>query len=89
MRRAAGGYTSSGSGKSMARALFAVVVFGVMIGFDISMWKGKDPNAAWASIITALTVPLGGAWVFGKLKGGSSASEQAKVPGTPGEGGQP
>lgn len=83
------GYTTSGSGKSMARALFAVIVFGVMIGFNVSMWKGKDPNAAWASIITALTVPLGTAWVSGKLGRGKSASEPAKAPGAPGEGGQP
>ena len=82
-----GGYTTSGSGKSMARALFAVIVFGVMAGFDISMWKGKDPNAAWATIITALTVPLGVAWAVGKR--GKNAGHQAKAAGTPGEGGQP
>lgn len=73
--RERGGYATSGSGKSMARALFAVIVFGVMIGFDVSMWQGKDPNAAWASIITALTAPLGTAWVVGKLGRGKSARQ--------------
>jgi hypothetical protein len=70
------GYTSSGSGKSMARLLFAIIVLAVMAGFDIAMWKGKDPNAAWATIISALTVPLGGAWVFGKWR------KSAAQPGT-------
>ena len=88
MRRA-GGYTTAGSGKSMARALFAVIVFGVMGGFLISMWKGKEATAAWASIITALTVPLGGSWIWGKIRGGSGASQPTKGQGTPGEGGQP
>lgn len=63
-----GGYTTAGSGKSQARHLFGVIVYGVMAAFLVSAWKGLQPNASWASIITALTVPLGGAWVFGKLR---------------------
>ena len=63
------GYTTAGSGKSQARHLFGVIVYGVIAGFVVSMWKGKDPNASWAAIISAITVPLGGAWIFGKLRG--------------------
>ena len=63
-----GGYTTAGSGKSQARHLFGVIVYGVMGAFVIAAWKGRDPNASWAAIISALTVPLGGAWIFGKLR---------------------
>lgn len=62
------GYTTAGSGKSQARHLFGVIVYGVVAGFVVAMVKGRDPNASWAAIISALTVPLGGAWVFGKLR---------------------
>lgn len=62
------GYTTAGSGKSQARHLFGVIVYSVMAGFVIAMWKGKDPNASWAAIITALTTPLGAAWVFSKWR---------------------
>ena len=63
-----GGYTTAGSGKSQARHLFGVIVYGVTAAFLVAAWKGKDPNPSWAAIISALTVPLGGAWVFGKLR---------------------
>lgn len=69
-----GGYTTAGSGKSQARQLFGVIVYGVMAAFIIAAWKGRDPNASWAAIISALTVPLGGAWIFGKLKNPSPLS---------------
>lgn len=72
------GYTTAGSGKSHARHLFGVIVYAVMAGFLVAMWKGKDPNASWAAIIAALTAPLGGAWIFGKLSGkGKDAPAQA------------
>ena len=73
----------------MARALFAVIVFGVMGGFVLTMWKGKEATAAWVGIITALTVPLGGAWVWIKIRGGKGAGQQTEAPGAPGEGGKP
>lgn len=75
------GYTTPGSGKSQARHLFGVIVYAVMAGFLIAMWKGKDPNASWAAIITALTTPLGAAWVFGKWRN--------RTPKPPVEGAQP
>lgn len=62
------GYTTAGSGKSQARHLFGVIVYGVMAAFIIAAWKGKDPNASWAAIIASLTTPLGGAWIFGKWR---------------------
>lgn len=67
------GYTTSGSGQSQARHLFGVIVYCVMAAFIISAWKGKDPNASWAAIITALTTPLAGAWIVGKWRSRAAA----------------
>lgn len=73
-----GGYCTPGSGKSQARHLYGVIVYGVMIGFVITAWRSGAINGAWAAIITALTTPLGGAWIFGKLSGkGKDAPAQA------------
>ena len=77
-----GGYTIAGSGKSQARHLFGVIVYGVMAAFVIAAWKGKEPNTSWAAIISALTVPLGGAWVFGKLRKPVGAAAPS-APGAP------
>lgn len=81
------GYTTAGSGKSQARHLFGVIVYCVMAGFIIAMTKGKDPNASWAAIITALTAPLGGAWIFSKWRSRATQSNppSAGAPGKDGE----
>lgn len=72
------GYTHAGSGKSQARHLFGVMVYAIMAAFVIAAWKGQQPNASWAAIIGALTAPLGGAWIFGKVIGrGKDAPQQA------------
>ena len=61
-------YTTADNNKSQARHLFKIIVYGVITNFVVSMWKGKDPNASWAAIISSITVPLGGAWIFDKLR---------------------
>lgn len=75
-----GGYTTAGSGKSQARHLFGVIVYCVMAGFVASMIKGKEPNASWAAIITALTTPLAGAWIFGKWRDRAQQTPGAGAP---------
>lgn len=76
-----GGYCTPGSGKSQARHLYGVIVYGVMIGFVITAWRSGAINGSWAAIITALTTPLGAAWVFGKIGRGPDNAAKAKESG--------
>lgn len=60
------GFILSRSGRSMARALYAVLVFGTLY----AVFHGKLTGTAAASVLVALVTGLGGAWIAGKLSGG-------------------
>ena len=75
------GYTQAGSGKSQARHLYGVIVYGVIIAFDITAWRGGAINGSWAAIIGALTTPLGAAWVWGKISARGKDAPKAEEQG--------
>ena len=56
-------FATSRSGRSMARALYGVLVFGTLY----AIFKGKLTGTAAASVLIAEITGLGAAWVTGKL----------------------
>ena len=59
-------FAASRSGRSMARILYAVLVFGSLY----AVFHGKLTGTAAASVLVALITGLGAAWVAGKVAGG-------------------
>lgn len=72
------GFFHAGSGKSMARLLYAIIVVGVIVGFDLVCWRRGDINGSWAAIIGCLTGPLGAAWVWGKVSRSANAPQSTQ-----------
>lgn len=59
-------FVKSRSGRSMARALYGVLVFGTLY----AVFEGKLTGTSAASVLVALVTGLGAAWVAGKVSGG-------------------
>lgn len=59
-------FATSRSGRSMARTLYGVLVFGTLY----AVFEGKLTGTSAASVLVALVTGLGAAWVAGKVSGG-------------------
>ncbi|MBS0477731.1 MAG: hypothetical protein JSR79_00320 [Proteobacteria bacterium] len=59
-------FVKSRSGRSMARVLYAVLVFGTLY----AVFHGKLTGTAAATVLVALVTGLSAAWVAGKVAGG-------------------
>lgn len=65
-------YTTAGSGKSMARLLAAIIVVGVVAGFDLWCSRHDTLPATWAAIIASACALVGTPWAISHVvrKGG-------------------
>lgn len=48
----------------MARALAAVIVVGVIIGFDIWCWKQNTLPATWGAVLASICALVGTPWAI-------------------------
>ena len=67
-------YTTAGSGKSMARALAAVIVVGTVVAFDAWCWRHDTLPATWGAIFVSICGLVGTPWAM-------SHRFQSKTPG--------
>ncbi len=76
-------YTRAGSGKSMARALMAVLVVGTVSAINIAAWRSGAFSAPMAAAVTGIASTLAGVWWFSKSKWRTDAPASSKGPGAP------
>lgn len=61
-------YTTANSGKSMSRVLGAVIVIGVVAGFDAWCWRHDSLPAIWGAIIASVCALVGTPWALSHVK---------------------